>query len=423
MKMQGLSLEQAPPEDIPFRFFMTAPIFGMLAGVLVLTKGSLLFLTLFHPESIALTHLITLGWLAMIMMGAFYQMVPVLVGGQVPFIRGARVVHALLVIGILSLVSSFLYPSTPFYFNAFLFLLSSCSIFVIQISIALFSVKADRPVVLAMRMSILSLALAVGFGITILGLWAQWWEIPVSRITLRNVHLLLGFWGWIGGLIMGVGFHVIPMFYLASGFPLRTATWILRGILFSLLAIPGCLFGEVSEYWVWMACAPGSIGALVFVIHIQLMLMKRKRKIVDTSLRFWQTGLVMLVLALGVMIANFWSNLDTLPFLVGFSFIVGFAVSITQGMLYKIVPFLIWFHRYSSLVGKVRVPFLKDIVSDSMARKQWYFYLGLLATLTLGILVHNDLLIRLGGLFLFLSSGFLFINLFKAIRMKPQLDT
>ena len=29
-----------------------------------------------------------------------------------------------------------------------------------------------------------------------------------------------------------------------------------------------------------------------------------------------------------------------------------FAVAITDGMLYKIIPFLIWFHRFITLVGK-----------------------------------------------------------------------
>ena len=30
---QGLSLDQAPPIHVPFRFFLTAPIFGMIAAV------------------------------------------------------------------------------------------------------------------------------------------------------------------------------------------------------------------------------------------------------------------------------------------------------------------------------------------------------------------------------------------------------
>ena len=43
MKIGGLSLDQAPAEDIPLRFFISAPIFGILAGLMVLLKGNLLF--------------------------------------------------------------------------------------------------------------------------------------------------------------------------------------------------------------------------------------------------------------------------------------------------------------------------------------------------------------------------------------------
>ena len=103
MRSSRLSLDQAPPEDIPFRFFLTAPVFGFLAGCLILFRGVLLFSSSWHFETIALTHLITLSWGMMIMMGAFYQLFPVLVGGQVPRIALSRAVYFFMIIGILAL--------------------------------------------------------------------------------------------------------------------------------------------------------------------------------------------------------------------------------------------------------------------------------------------------------------------------------
>ena len=85
MKTGGLSLDQAPAEDIPLRFFISAPIFGILAGLMVLLKGNLLFSNTWMPETVALTHLLTLGWMGSVMFGALNQMIPVLVGGIVPF--------------------------------------------------------------------------------------------------------------------------------------------------------------------------------------------------------------------------------------------------------------------------------------------------------------------------------------------------
>ena len=80
---QGLSLDQAPPIGVPFRFFLTAPIFGVVIS----------FVFLFFPFSetsnqyshfaIGLVHLFTLGILSMIIFGAMQQMMPVLAGAVI----------------------------------------------------------------------------------------------------------------------------------------------------------------------------------------------------------------------------------------------------------------------------------------------------------------------------------------------------
>ena len=107
MKTGGLSLDQATAENIPLRFFISAPIFGILAGLMVLLKGNLLFSNTRMPETVALTHLLTLGWMGSVMLGALYQMIPLLVGGIVPFPRLSRVLHTILIPAILLIVSGF----------------------------------------------------------------------------------------------------------------------------------------------------------------------------------------------------------------------------------------------------------------------------------------------------------------------------
>ena len=63
MKTGGLSLDQAPAENIPLRFFLSAPIFGILAGLIVFLKGNLLFPNTWMPETVAPTHLSPwVGW-------------------------------------------------------------------------------------------------------------------------------------------------------------------------------------------------------------------------------------------------------------------------------------------------------------------------------------------------------------------------
>jgi hypothetical protein len=56
------------------------------------------------------------------------------------------------------------------------------------------------------------------------------------------------------------------------------------------------------------------------------------------------------------------------------SFLLGFAMSIIQGMLYKVIPFLVWFHlfRGGPKATQVGVPNMKEIISETwMWRHLW----------------------------------------------------
>ena len=82
MNLTGLSLDEAPPIRIPLRFFLVAPIFGVLAGILLIVSPELLS-NRWLPATIAFTHLLTLGVGALVMLGALFQVMPVffIVGG------------------------------------------------------------------------------------------------------------------------------------------------------------------------------------------------------------------------------------------------------------------------------------------------------------------------------------------------------
>ena len=99
MQTDTLSLDQAPPLGIPASFFLTAPIAALAAGLFLCAQGGTAFVSSWVPSTLALTHVGTLGVLAMATFGALYQMTPVVAGAPVPAIRLAHAVHALLVLG------------------------------------------------------------------------------------------------------------------------------------------------------------------------------------------------------------------------------------------------------------------------------------------------------------------------------------
>jgi hypothetical protein len=95
----GLSLEQAPPFSVPLRFFLSAPLFLVAAGVGAALLPEWMVVPL-SPATLALTHLATLGFLGMAMLGAMSQMLPVVAGVPLPCVRPiAWVSHLGLLLG------------------------------------------------------------------------------------------------------------------------------------------------------------------------------------------------------------------------------------------------------------------------------------------------------------------------------------
>ena len=74
MNIGLLSLQQAPPFSVPFRFFVTAPLFALAGCLLALIAGPELLISRWHPQLLALVHLFTLGVVTMVMAGALMQL-------------------------------------------------------------------------------------------------------------------------------------------------------------------------------------------------------------------------------------------------------------------------------------------------------------------------------------------------------------
>ena len=120
----GLSFEQAPPFALPLRFFLTAPLFLLAAaGLIVLSPETLA--SRWTPQALALTHALTLGFLAMTMLGALLQMLPVVAGAPLPAPRRvAWLSHVALTLGSIALIGGFL-TARPAAFGAGIVLLGS----------------------------------------------------------------------------------------------------------------------------------------------------------------------------------------------------------------------------------------------------------------------------------------------------------
>jgi hypothetical protein len=417
--MRGLSLDQAPPLSIPFSFFFTAPLMLAAGGALVAVESATVFTTRWAPSAAAAVHFGTLGCLAMTMFGALYQMLPVVAGAPVPAVRLAHVVHALLVAGALSLVAGLAWqvPGAFTIAGALLSLAFVC--FLVPAGFAAARAKVKLDTVPGMRLVMPALITVVALGVEMA--LARGGIGFVGDLQRRHLaHVGLGLVCWVGGLIVPISWQVVPMFYLTEPYPrwARLSALLMLGgttlatliVLFATSAPPRALA---------LALLPGAIA--VWAIHPAITvarIRKRRRKRVGESVRFWLFALTIAPLVLASAIAGVLLDDPRWVTLFGWLALVGWATVIVHGMLTRIVPFLIWFHRYSRVVGQPGVPSMRELLPDARARIGLVLHAGTAVIGAIAILAQVRALAVVAGLGLVATGVAMLVTFARALRTR-----
>jgi hypothetical protein len=411
MRMSGLTLDSLPPIHIPFRFFLTAPWFGILAAMVLLFSGPGLWTSHWNPALIGLTHLFTLGFMTVIMLGALFQLLPVLSGERVPGGTPlAFAVHLLMVAGVLCLSAGFVF-SEYFLLGVAVVLLAMALVgFTVAIGSKLATNIAGGDSILAMRLAVAALLVTIGLGCY----RALAYLYPLaSTLNLTMLHVSWALLGWVLILIMGISFQVIPMFQVTPDYPPRMTRFIPPVIFTGLLLLA---FVQAPVAVAGVAIVIG-VMVLIYAVFSLHLLQHRKRRLMDVSVRFWQLGLSCLILA----VLLFWlvsllpgvagSAMDSTRglMLVGVLMVLGFACSIIMGMLQKIVPFLAFLHLQRHCSANIRairsLPNMHDFISP--ARSLWLLRIHTVAIVAmLGAVIYGPLT-GLAGLALLLDFGWL----------------
>ncbi len=410
----GIFPEQGPPFSVPLRYFLSAPLFliaaGLGAALLPDWTGAAL-----ATATLALTHLVTLGFLGMAMLGAMSQMLPVVSGAPMPRVRGvAWVSHLGLLLGT-PLLALGLYSgqAPPLELGAGLIGLGLL-VFLGALGAALLRARASDTT-RAMRLAALALAVTWALGSGLAAWLGGLWQ-PGDPVLWLGNHALWGLGGWVAALVMGSAWQVVPMLQLTPPYPPRLTSWLGRAL---LLALP---LASVSAQ-PWRVAGETGVAALLIAFAIATLRLQsqRKRRLADVTLEFWRVGMVCLVAA-----SLAWWTLALAPtpwaeswtLLAGEVFLLGFAVSVVNGMLYKIVPFLAWFHLQARLGFKSGQPNMRDYLPEARARGQYRMHLAALACLFAAPFL--PWLAAPGGLLLAASATWLGWNLHQVLRRYKQ---
>lgn len=380
MSQAGLSYEQAPPYGLPLRFFLTAPLFLLLAAVAAIPTAPDWTADPHTLAAVALTHLLTLGFLGMVMQGALLQMLPVVIGAPVPApIWVARSGHAGLGLGTPLLAVGLYRGDSGLIHAAMAALAIGWLPFLAAAAVSLARARsASGLTLIPMRLAWLAALLTVALGLWLAGVLAG--DLNPGGIDRGfSLHVAWGLTGWVLLLVMGVAYQVVPMLQITPPYPAvytRWATW----VVFAALALAS--LATFTERPALAELGQGLIGASLagFGLVTLDLQRRRRRRVSDTTLLFWRLGMSsLLVLAplpwLYPRLPVGWQAPAAVTG--GLLFLLGFAVSVVSGMLYKIVPFLAWFHLQTQTGARAgSIPNMKEFLPDSEARRHWWLHLA-----------------------------------------------
>ena len=417
-----LSYEQSPPLAAPVRFFLTAPIFGVLAGLLILWRGPDVFVSRWVPETLALTHLMTTGFMLQVMLGALLQILPVIAGANMRSpLRVAGTVHASLTLAALCLAAAFLFFSPHLFKISALFFAVGAGVFVVSAALSLRGVPSSSATVRGLKLSLGGLLLTVTLGVGLTAVLG--WSFSLPLMLLTDIHLGWGFAGWGLMLLVAVAYVVVPMFQVTPAYPAWFERWFAPVVLAVLVFWSLAYLAESAVLSTALAVAL-LVAVALFALATLRQQGRSKRAQFDASQRGWQLAMwsalasvVVWIAALLVPSLNEWQGW---PLLCGVLVLFGGFTSVIIGMLDKIVPFLVWLHLQNAgrQRGKpvVLAPNMKKIIPEIRMARQLQAHAVACGLLVLAVFVPAWFAYP-AGLALVLAQGWLLFNLVSAMRV------
>jgi len=352
----------------------------------------------------------------MTMLGALAQMLPVVAGSPMPAPRlVAWASHAPLTLGSIVLMVGFL-TGKPLAFGLAAALLGTGFAVFLAAAAASLVRAAAGATVNGIRLAAAALAITVPLGIALALPRADGWTLPGVEATLA-AHVAFGLVGWVLLLVVGVAYQVVPMFQITPPYPPWLSRWLAPG-LFGLVLL------HAAAPWLPAAAdrtaeAGIGAGALLFAFATLRLQMRRRRRLSDVTLDYWRIGMASLAACVAGWAAGrvwpAWGGHDAFALLLGIVFLGGFALSVIIGMLYKIVPFLAWFHLQAQSQARAgTIPTMKEMIAARPMR--WQYRLHLAACALLLAAVPQPRLAIAAGCALSLSALLLWLNLLSAVR-------
>lgn len=406
-------------------FYGYAALSLLVATLLLLTSSLSFTQHYFQPKTLAITHLMALGWGTMMILGASYQLIPVLIEGKLFSNLMAYLSFLLAGTGIPLLVYAFynFNMGSPAQYGA---ILINAAIVLYLVNLAMSIIKSKNGNIHAVFIftaalwllltAVVGLLLVYNFTLNIL---------PRDSVYYLSAHAHMGLIGWFLFLVVGTASRLIPMF-LISKYSNNIVLWIIYLLinfaLFSFILI-FLYFNQALLYL--LPSAAILVALIMFGYYCYMCYRGRIRKQVDDQMKISLLSIAMmgfpviLMLSIVTLLLVSGQNIK-LILLYGFSVFFGWITAMILGMTFKTLPFIIWNKVYHHKAGLGKTPNPKDLFSNNLFASMGIAYLAGFVLFAAGIIISNAFILKCGAVFLLLAAVLYNLNVFKMFLHKPK---
>ena len=408
--------------SIALRHIKTALIFlPIFFIVMFLDSRSFSVYFFMNTKIISLTHIFTLGFLMMAIMGASYMLLPVALGVKIAYEKSFFPVYYAFVISLLLFVIGMHYLISVLIALGGVFLFISILIYNINILISLKKVKKwDYSALgIAFAYSYLFIGLSIGLYLAL----SFYFNIGFNLYDILKDHIYLMFTGFVAMLFIAISYRLLPMFYMTktpAGYLWKTDLIIINVGIIAIL-ISSFFNGGTGYVYFYLNDIGGALlglGVLLYCFIFFDLMLKRLKKKLDITTFYLYSGIIFLVLAaviglLLIIIPQRTADLNYgIYYSFGFTALFCFAGMIIIGFLHKIFPFLISLKVFE----KAKKGAYNKLFSNMKAKYFEYLIFGLFLTGgTVGmfsLLFIYTVLIKITAIILLVSSILLLIHIF-----------
>ena len=354
----------------------------------------------YHPRMVAVTHLVTLGWITASILGALYIVAPLALGFPVRAGAGDGVSAAAFWGGTVGMVYGFWQGQYAVVGTSALLVLFALGWVGTRVAVGLWTARVPGAVSTHILLAFANVVGAGVFGAFLaLNRTSGWVSLAPMAAAAAHAHIAIV--GWAIMMIVGVAYRLVPMFLPAA---MPTGAVLVWSAVFLEIGTLGTAWALMTGGPVIVWACSITAGVVWFAVQVRRMLRNRRARpaaMVGRDWATWQTHVALLYLPLSIAL-GVWVSASPGPsgwtWVYGVTAIVGFVSQMVVGIQGRLLPMHAWYVAMGQRGGGTPPPrSVHDLYEAPVARVIFLLWLVGVPLLAAGLGGQRDVFVRAGA--------------------------